>query len=273
MKQGAGRIVCTAFLVVLVSAVVIAGDGVLHDSIVISNDYEFTVENGVCSGSGTLNDPYIIENWIIDAGYDDYGIKIHRTTRAFIIRNVEISGAAKSAIYLSYVKNGKIEDCVIDGNWVGITFNYSSINRIKGCVLANNTDGIRFYFSSQNQILANTFEDNEAAIWLDASNENELTNNYIADGYTGIYLNLGSEENFIVGNAFVNNARHAYTDDPNIWDDGTEGNYWDGFSYIDANENGIWDTPYLIAIDGNQDNFPLITHPLVPAPPPAACDI
>jgi parallel beta-helix repeat protein len=273
MKQGAGLMMCTAFLLVLVSAVAFAGDGVGHGSIVISNDYEFTVENGVCSGSGTLNDPFIIENWIIDAGYDNYGIKIHGTTRAFVIRNVEISGAAKSAIYLSYVKNAKIEDCIIVANWVGITLSFSSINRIAGCVFANNTDAIRFYFSSQNQILANTFEDNEAAIWLDASNENELIGNYIADGYTGIYLNLQSEANFIVGNAFVNNTRHAYTDDPNVWDDGVEGNYWDGFSLIDANEDDIWDAAYFISIDGNQDNFPLVTHPLVPGPPPAACDI
>ncbi|MCK4570442.1 right-handed parallel beta-helix repeat-containing protein [Candidatus Bipolaricaulota bacterium] len=272
MKQGAW-LICTAFLLVLVSAVAIAGDGVEHSAIVISNDYEFTVENGVCSGSGTLNDPYVIENWIIDAGYDNYGIKIHGTTRAFIIRNVKISGAARSAIYLSYVKNGKIEDCIIKGNWVGVTLNFSSINRIAGCLIAHNADGIRFYFSSKNQILANTFKDNEAAIWLDASNGNELIGNYIADGYTGVYLNLDSEANIIVGNAFVNNVRHAYTDDPNFWDDGIEGNYWDGFKAIDADEDGIWDSPYLISIDGDQDNFPLITHPLVPTPPPATCAI
>lgn len=271
MKQGAW-LICTAFLLVLVSAVAIAGDGVAHSAIVISNDYEFTVENGVCSGSGTLNDPYVIENWIIDAGYDNYGIKIHGTTRAFIIRNVEISGAARSGIYLSYVKNGKIEDCMIEGNWVGITLNFSSINRITGCLIAHNADGIRFYFSSKNQILVNTFDDNEAAIWLDASNSNELIGNYIADCYTGVYLNLDSEANTIVGNAFVNNIRHAYTDDPNIWDVDGQGNYWDGFSFIDADEDGIWDSPYLISTDGDQDNFPLITHPLVPAPPPATCD-
>jgi parallel beta-helix repeat protein len=186
---------------------------------------------------------------------------------------VEISGAAKSAVYLSYVRNGKIEDCVFEANWVGVTLNYSSLNRISGCVLANNTDGIRFYFSSRNQILANTFEDNEAAIWLDASNDNELGGNYIADGYTGVYLNLDSEANTIVGNAFVNNVRHAYTDDPNIWDDGAEGNYWSGFEFFDANEDGIWDSPYFISIDGDQDNYPLITHPLVPAPPAPACDV
>ncbi len=272
MKQGAG-LFCTAFLLVLLSVTAFAGDGIEHRAIEISNDYEFTVENGVCSGSGTLDDPYIIENWIIDAGYDTYGIRIHGTTRAFIIRNVEISGASKSAIYLSYVKNGKIENCTIEGNWVGITLNFSSLNRISGTTLANNTDGIRFYFSSSNQILRNTFEGNEAAIWLDASNENELIGNYIADGYTGVYLNLDSELNLILGNAFLNNARHAYTDDPNIWDDGFSGNYWGGFTSIDADENGIWDHSYQISTDGDQDNFPLMTHPLVPAPPPAECEV
>jgi len=272
MKQGAG-LFCTAFLLVLIGAVAFAGDGVEHRAIVISNDYEFTVENGVCSGSGTLSDPYIIENWIIDAGYDNYGIKIHGTASAFIIRNVKISGAAKSAVYLSYVKNGRIEDCVFEANRAGVTLNFSSINRIAGCTFSDNTDGIRFYFSSNNQMLANTFEDNEAAIWLDASNNNELIGNYIADGYTGVYLNLDSEANYIFGNAFVNNVRHAYTDDPNIWDDGTEGNYWDGFKTIDADKDGIWDLPLRISIDGNQDNFPLMTHPLVLEPPPAACDV
>jgi len=272
MKQGA-VLFCIAFLLVLASSVSFAGDGVEHAAIVISNDYEFTVANGVCSGSGTLADPYVIENWTIDAGYDDYGIKIHGTTRAFIIRNVEISGAAKAAVYLSYVKNGRLEDCTFEGNWVGVTLNFSSLNRIEGCTFSNNMDGIRFYFSSSNQILTNTFDKHEAAIWLDASDRNELLGNYISDGYTGVYLNLGSAENVIVGNAFVNNVRHAYTDDPNVWDLDGEGNYWDGFSTLDANEDGIWDNPYPISNDGDQDNYPLKTHPLVPAPPPATCEI
>ncbi len=272
MKQGA-RLFCTAFLLVMVSIVAFAGDGVEHGAIVITNDYEFTVENGVCSGSGTLDDPYVIENWIIDAGYEDYGIRIHGTTRAFIIRNVEISGAAKSAIYLSYVRNGTVEDCMFVANWAGVTLNFSSLSRIANSTFTDNTDGIRFYFSSKNQVLANTFEDNESAIWLDASDDNELTANYIADSYTGVYLNLDSEGNTIAGNAFVNNVHHAHADDPNIWDDGTEGNYWGGFVAIDANEDGIWDAPYLISSKGGQDNFPMLSHPLVPAPPPATCGI
>jgi parallel beta-helix repeat protein len=265
--------ICTALFLVLISLAVIAAERIEHEAIVISNDYEFTAENGVCSGSGTLNDPYVIENWVIDAGYDLYGIKIHRTTRSFIIRNVEISGAAKSAIYLSYVKNGKIEDCRLTGNWIGVTLNYSSINRIAGNLFANNTDALRCFFSSHNQILDNTFENNQSALWLDASDANEIAGNYVADGYTGIYLNLNSRDNVIVGNALVNNVHHAYTDAPNVWDDGATGNYWGGFRAIDANLDGIWDSGYPISSEGDQDRFPLTSHPLVPAPPPSTCDV
>ena len=35
-----------------------------HNPIHISSNADFTVDNGVVGGSGTLNDPYIIEGWI-----------------------------------------------------------------------------------------------------------------------------------------------------------------------------------------------------------------
>lgn len=272
MKRGAA-LCCVVFLSVWIGSLAVAGDLVEHRAIVISNDYEFTVENGVCSGSGELNDPYVIENWSIDAGYDDYGIRIHGTTRAFVIRNVKISGAAKAAVYLSYVENGRVEGCQFEGNWVGVTLNFASLNRISGCTFSANTDGIRAYFSSGNQVLGNTFDRNDTAVWLDACNRNEILGNYVSGSHMGIYLNLGSQENEIVGNAFVDNLHHAHTDDPNWWDDGASGNFWSGYASIDAESDGIWDAPYLITSDGDQDNYPLVTHPLVPAPPPASCDV
>ena len=272
MKRGA-VLCCTVFLSIFIGCLAIAGGTSTHRAIVISNNYEFTADNGVCSGTGELNDPYIIENWIIDAGYDEYGIRIHGTTRAFIIRNVEISGAAKSGIYLSYVRNGRIQECSFEGNWTGVTLNFAARNRISDCTFSNNTDGIRTYFSSGNQILRNTFEKNDTAIWLDASNENVVLGNYITESHMGVYLNLGSTGNRILDNAFVANMHHAHTDDPNQWDDGTEGNYWGGFRAIDAEQDGIWDSPYKITSDGDQDNFPLVNHPLVPAPPAPACEL
>jgi len=270
MERGAVAC-CTVFLLVLIGISTFAGDRLPHPAIVITNDYEFTAENGVCSGTGTANDPYVIESLVIDAGYDDYGIRIHGTTRAFVIRDVEISGAGKSAIYLSYVENGFVENCQLKGNWTGITLNFSSMNRIANCTISANTDGVRFYFSDHNQILTNTFKQNDTAIWLDASNRNEWIGNYISESHMGIYLNLGSKGNLILSNAFVDNLHHAHTDALNLWDDGAAGNYWSGFKALDTDKNGIWDSPYRITSDGDRDNFPLTTHPLVPTPPPATC--
>jgi len=272
MKRGA-FLCCTVFLLVSVGLAALAGERVPHAAIVINNDYEFTVENGVCAGSGTLDDPYIIGDWLIDAGYDDYGIRIHGTTRAFRIENVEISGAAKSAIYLSYVWNAEIVDCLFVGNWTGITFNFATYNQIKECTFASNTDGIHFYFSNENQVLDCVFEPNDTAIWFDASDLNLVRGNQVSQAHMAIYMNFGSEENTIVGNAFVNNLHHAHTDDPNIWDVDGAGNYWGGYKAIDADEDGIWDKPFEISADADKDNFPLVLNPFVAPPPPPACDV
>lgn len=229
----------------------------------ITSDLEFTEENGVVAGTGKVNDPYIIEGWKIDAGYHDYGIRIHRTESAFVIRNVEISGAAKAAIYLSYVSNGHIEDCELVGNWIGITLNYASLNRIRGCTLASNADGIHLRFSSDNQVLSNKIEGNEyVAMWLYASNTNEIIGNVLEGSHMGVYLDLGSEGNSLYENAFLNNVHNAHSDELNQWDCNQEGNYWSDYKGIDANKDGIGDSPYVITSDGDQDNFPLFVAPV-----------
>jgi len=270
MKKGAA-LGCAVLLLVCIGYLASAADLVSRRVISITNDYEFTVENGVCSGSGTAADPYVIENWLIDAGLDDYGIRIHNTSRAFIIRNVEVTGASKSGIYLSYVQNGTIEDCTIGSNWVGVTLNFAAYNRIADSTFTSNVDGLHVYFSHTNQIKDCTFDRNDTAIWLDASNENRLTGNLISGSHMGIYLNLGSGQNTMLNNAFVDNLHNAYADVPNIWDDGTRGNYWSGYSGIDADGDGAWDQAYLISSEGDQDNFPLIGHERVEAPPAPTC--
>jgi len=271
MKRGA-VVYCTVFLVVFAGFVGFADARVAHGAIEITHESEFSVANGVCSGSGTADDPFVIENWVIDAGYDNYGIRIHRTSAHVLIRNVEITGAAKAAIYLSYVENAVVEDCLLEGNWAGVTVNFSSYNWIQGCTFESNTDAIRFYFSHTNVIRENTFFRNDTAIWLDASNENIVQSNLIQNAHMGLYLNLGSEANAITGNAFVDNVHNAHTDDPNIWDDGASGNYWSDCVAVDMDGDLIWDVPYLITSDGDQDSFPLVTHSRVPQEPPLTCD-
>ncbi|MCX6094847.1 MAG: right-handed parallel beta-helix repeat-containing protein [Candidatus Bipolaricaulota bacterium] len=272
MKQGVALVGVLILLVGVGLSCVAGAERAEHTAIVITNDYEFTPSNGVCSGSGTAEDPYVIQGWKIDAGYDDYGVRVHGTTRYFIVRDVEVAGAAKAGMSLSYVRNGRIEGCLLDANWVGVVLSYSTFVRISDCVFETNTDGVHLFYSGENQILYNVFDRNDTSIWLDASNRNEITGNLIHGSHMGAYLNLGSTGNRVLMNAFVANLHNAYSDEPNVWNSDRQGNYWNEFDAIDANEDGIWDSPYLINSDGDQDSYPLVTHPLVPTPEPETCD-
>ncbi len=92
-----------------------------HDPIYIYGDKDFTWEKGVVRGSGTADDPYVIEGWVIDTLGYDYGIYIDHTKAHFIIRNCLIRyPQEKAGILLSAVENGRIEDCAIWGGHVGI---------------------------------------------------------------------------------------------------------------------------------------------------------
>ncbi len=270
MKHGA-LFFCTFVFVLSLPLVVSATDQVDHGVIAISSDYEFTAENGVCSGSGTFEDPYVIEGWTIDAGESRQGIRIHGTTRPFVIRNVSVSGASASAISLGYVRNANVEDCVIEANGTGMSLSFSMFVRVVGCTFENNTDGIHLFFSDKNQILDCLFRANDTAVWLDSSDDNSIWGNLIGDSDMGVYLNLASTGNSILRNAFVSNAHNAFSDEPNCWNDDAGGNYWSSFEAVDADLDGIWDTPYPIGQDGDEDSLPLVAHPLVPAAPPATC--
>src|SRR3989475_185127 len=65
-----------------------------HGPIYIGSDAQFTAANGVRSGTGTITDPYIISNWVIDgnlyAGSQAMGW-IEGTSSYVLVQNVRIS--------------------------------------------------------------------------------------------------------------------------------------------------------------------------------------
>ena len=62
-------------------------------------------------------------------------------------------------------------------------------------------------------------------------------------------------------NAFMDNLHSAHSVDVNMWDKDGRGNYWSDWKAIDADNNGIWDSPFVIRSQGDQDNFPLVNPP------------
>ena len=162
-----------------------------HSPIYIEGNDEFTPENGVVSGNGTKENPYIIEGWKINAS-NATGIEIVNANVYFIIRNCYIYNGKfrHHGIVFENVKNGIIENVYIINNNNGIFFNYSSNNTIRNCYIYSNIlwHGIYFIHSTNNRILNCNISNNWGGIKFSSSKHNMVNNCNIISNVYGIWL-------------------------------------------------------------------------------------
>jgi parallel beta-helix repeat protein len=223
------------------------------------------VENGVTSGTGTRDDPFIITGFKIDVSEALTGIHIEGVTKHFRITGNLIIGARAAAIYLKDLSHTiVVENTIIDSNF-GIR-----LQEVRSVTLYNN-------------ILKNS---GFTAIFLLETSDNLIQGNTITGGGTGIYFVSGSSRNRIIANDFIdlspgiavlgvrgslrnggnwffhNNFINsvAVDHDFNRWDDGEgRGNFWSRHRGRDADNDGISDRFQLIFGGGrNRDNYPLM---------------
>ncbi len=155
--------------------------------------------------------------------------------------NDEVYGIGIAACDNNTIKNNEIEECGI-GIWL---LSYCDNNNFNGNKFINNSHaGVKLGMDTNNTFNNNLFKDNQ---------------DY------GIYLMSWSEGNLIHKNIFVNNTEHAFDEtDANFWDNGVLGNFWDDYTGVDLNGDGIGDSPYDVSGSfPNQDRYPLMT---IPAP-------
>jgi uncharacterized repeat protein (TIGR02543 family) len=217
-----------------------------HGPILIVGNANFTLANGVTSGSGILGDPYTIENYIISASTAN-GIEIRDTTDYFVVRNCIIENGWIGenvvnyyGIKLSNAVNGRIENCICVNDDYGIVLYANSDNN----VLTNNTCensmwyGIRLESSSNNTITNNTCENTEYyGIGLDSSDSNNLDNNTCQNNGGGIYLY--DSENIKMRNNTLSNNLHNF---------GMEGTTLSHFVHDIDNSNLVNGKPILYLI-------------------------
>ena len=185
-----------------------------HDPIFINGNSQFTLANGVSGGSGTVGDPYIIENWIIDdSGASEVnGITILNTTAYFTIRNCVLeNGGDYAGIYLNNVINGRIENNTLSYNYYCIELYSSDYNTFTGNTLSNNTEGFYLNSSDYNTVDNNTVSiTDDANIWLVSSDNNNITNNFLGDGFTGVAgVELMLSNSNTVNNNIINNLSNG----------------------------------------------------------------
>jgi len=159
-----------------------------HEPIYIYGDDDFTIQNGVMEGSGTADDPYVIEGWRIEAPNADYGIYIDHTSAHFIIKDCVIGRARLAGIYLNSVRNGRIEGVQISLSDTAVYLLNSHENYLTESVIADCRYGVVAAGDSRgNYIVGNSFIGNglngrdpgEWNFWYDESG-----GNYWSD-YTG----------------------------------------------------------------------------------------
>jgi parallel beta-helix repeat protein len=150
---------------------------------------------------------------------------------------------------------GNIMTSTFDGIWLISSRN----NTLSGNIVGNYTHGIPMWSCSNNNIIGNQLSNNTQGIFLQSSSAN-IFENTITNNDVGFYLENSSDSfvyhNNVIGNTVQANVTSGFT---NIWDNGypSSGNYWSDYMGLDANGDGIGDSPYTVNSD-NQDNNPLM---------------
>jgi parallel beta-helix repeat protein len=187
-----------------------------HAPIYINGNDNFTPANGVVAGNGMENNPYIIEDWDINAE-NATGIWIGNTTAHFAIRNCYVhDGVANqhSGITFDNVVNGVVDNNTCPNNGSDVILLLSSSNNlIENNIVENDPSGIYLYNSSNNLISGNNVSNNyNGGINLASGSDNNLIENNIVENNTnyGIYLYWDSNYNLISGNT-LNNDYYSIT--------------------------------------------------------------
>ncbi len=153
-----------------------------HDPIFIESDAELEsmADTEGWAGSGSAVDPFIIENYIIDANNASNGIMIRNIDHHIVIRNCVVHNTSDDVyipsgdgIYLASVENATIEGCEVYDAYDGIGLYECKDILVKGNDLHDNRNhGVDVGKGSRVRVTENTCSNNSFSgiyIWLQSS--------------------------------------------------------------------------------------------------------
>lgn len=218
------------------------------------------------SGVYVVGDGHVINNNYVVNNQED-GIVIGGNYNNFT--NNYISKNADNGIDIQYGKYNKIyRNNITNNENNGINFDGSDINSVSSNNISNNKNcGIYFTQADSNQISGNEICNNlaDGIFFYESSYSNQIQGNNIkGNGKTGVVINENNFFTLLINNNFSRNQFHAEDNGTfTEWDNGTIGNYWDNYTGVDDNDDGIGDTPYTFihGSAGTQDDYPIWWDP------------
>lgn len=189
----------------------------------------------------------------------------------FLNNNIHENHENGIMIWDNNENNTFIENNVSYNSNYGIYLYYANGNNFThNDIFENHYEGIYLRYSHENRIISNKLKNNWGnGIELFYSNSSEIRENNLISNGVGLRI-LHGEYNIIYYNNFTGNGNNAEDSGSyNSWDDGVMGNYWDDYSGVDTDDDGIGDTPYIISGSAaSQDNYPLWDDGIEPLPGP-----
>ena len=259
-------------------------DGVMvrwsSNTTVTSNDMIRCGYQGVSVWTGS--DGGLISGNFISQGAN-HGVLVFDSWN-FIVRNNDIYDVDGRGVYLVAAYS-----CTIENNTIGVTDQAiymdqdSNYNRIENNIVYSSTNGV--YVSPVSSWPADTCDFNLIAhnsingcsnmgIYLADIQNCTVAWNKVTNCSWGIYISgVYTAHNWIYLNNFSSNTVNACSDSTGLanywntsepmtyeyggsWYTNYLGNYYDNYTGLDGDGDGLGDTPYIF--DGDQDNYPLM---------------
>jgi len=247
---------------------IVVNSGIYYEHVIIDKSLTFLGENGntVIDGNGTGHVVTVIAENVSISGFTvqnsgpnfgESGIRLSNSRSCNVSYNVIIQNG--HGIWIGYNSDSNIIAWNnVSRNLVGLGLIDSSNNIITNNDIRSNTlCGIGLSNASNNVLTSNIAKNNEFGIWLSYSTNFTVAENTLADNLGGIYLN-NSDGNTIFHNNIINNTLQTeIINSADTWSNDFEGNYWSDYNGLDADQDGIGDTAYTIAVN-NTDNYPLM---------------
>ena len=229
-----------------------------REPIDILTNEDFVGANGVVSGAGTEEDPFVISGHIIDVSDALFGIRIQGTDSWFEIVDCIVHGPGTSGIRFLNVENGTIRDCAVSETEFGFDIdssrNCSFIeNRVQSC-----GSSLFLYAASFNTFSGNAIENGIGGFTLYAESCNNHIFDNTVDAGSALTINAGCDANWIYRNDFLRGR--ASSSGYNRWHNKeNEGNYWANYTGEDEDGDGFGELVYRLL--GSSQEFDY--HPAI----------